>query len=425
MNDVNDVHQRLAVLGAAVPELLLPGPGTDLRKWAVVACDQFTQDRNFWEALKAETGTAPSTLNLILPEVYLEDNRETRILDIRRFMRTYLSAGVFAPLRRCCVYLERSTPRHPRRRGLMLAVDLERYDWSPGARPLIRTTEGTIKERLPPRMAIRREAPLECPHILLLIDDEEDAFLPRLGERAKQGAPLYETPLMMDSGSVSGWALDKESDWVLLAEGLEGLAQKAAARYAAGTPFLYAMGDGNHSLAAAKGVWEEYKQSRPRDPALMSHPARWALVELENIYDPGISFEPIHRAIFGVKCEDVLTALSALPGMVCKTSGDRPGIIRVEASDEFIAAPSLQPPLDNLVKAAGAPASMDYIHGEEELYRLVCASPGSVVGVLFPQVRKNGLFKTVAKTGPLPRKSFSMGSAEEKRFYLECRRLFA
>jgi hypothetical protein len=423
MSSMNNVHRRLEALGAAVPEILLPLPGKDLKKWAVVACDQFTQDRDFWEALKLETGTAPSTLNLILPEVYLGGDRETRISDIRAFMRAYLDGGVFAPPRRCCVYLERSTPRHPRRRGLVLAVDLEQYDWASGARPLIRTTEGTIKERLLPRMEIRRNAPLECPHILLLIDDEEDALIPGLGERAKKEAPLYETSLMKDSGSVTGWALDKESDWSLLAEGLERLARKASARYGEGTPFLYAVGDGNHSLAAAKEVWEEYKKSHTHDPVLMNHPARWALVELENLYDPGISFEPIHRVIFGVTSGDVLAAVSGLPDLVCTISGDRPGIVQVEAAKEIIAAASLQPPLDRLVQAAGA--SMDYIHGEEELYRLVSASPPPAAGVLFPPPQKSGLFRTVAKTGPLPRKSFSMGSAEEKRFYLECRRLFA
>jgi hypothetical protein len=419
---MSDVHRCLAALGTAVPEILLPRPGTDLKKWPVVACDQFTQDRNFWEALKAEIGTAPSTFNLILPEAYLQDNREARILDIRRFMRAYLDEGVFAPPRRCCVYLERSTPRHPRRRGLVLAVDLEQYEWSPGARPLIRTTEGTMKERLSPRMEIRRGAPLECPHILLLIDDNEDALIPGLGERAKKEAPLYETSLMKDAGAVSGWALDKEDEWALLAEGLERLARKASARCSSGTPFLYAMGDGNHSLATAKEVWEEYKKSHAQDPDLMNHPARWALVELENLYDPGISFEPIHRVIFGLKPGDVLAAISRLPGLVCKSSRGRPEIIQVESSREIIAAVSLQPALDDLVKAAGA--SMDYIHGEEELCRVVSGSPLPAVGVLFPALQKGGLFKTVAETGPLPRKSFSMGSAKEKRFYLECRSLF-
>jgi hypothetical protein len=419
---MSDIHQRLAALGAAVPELLIPRPGTDLKKWAVVACDQFTQDRNFWEALRAEIGKAPSALNLILPEAYLGDNKEARISDIRTFMRAYLDGDVFAPPRRGCVYLERSTPRHSRRRGLILAVDLEQYDWNPGIRLLIRTTEGTIKERLLPRMEIRRNAPLECPHVLLLIDDAEDTLIPGLGERAKKDAPLYEASLMGNSGTVSGWVLDRESDWTLLAEGLENIAQKASARYGEGTPFLYAAGDGNHSLATAKEVWEEYKKAHLHDPALMNHPARWALVELENLYDPGISFEPIHRVIFGVKPLDVLAAISGLPGLACKSSGDKPGIIQVETTKEIIAAASLQPPLDDLVKAAGA--SMDYIHGEEELYRLVASSRGSAVGILFPPLQKGGLFRTVAETGPLPRKSFSMGSAEEKRFYLECRRLF-
>jgi hypothetical protein len=301
-------------------------------------------------------------------------------------------------------------------------VDLEQYDWTPGARFLIRTTEGTMRERLAPRMEIRRNAPLECPHILLLIDDDEDALIPGLGEKAKKEAPLYESSLMMGAGAVSGWALDQEDGWNFLAEGLERLAQKALDRYGAGTPFLYAAGDGNHSLATAKEVWEEYKKTRSHDPALMNHPARWVLVELENLYDPGIDFEPIHRVIFGVKPGDVLAAISALPGLVCTSSGDRPGIIRVETSQEIIAAASLQPPLDDLVKATGA--SMDYIHGEEELCRLVAASGGAAVGVLFPPLQKSGLFRTVAETGPLPRKSFSMGSAEEKRFYLECRSLF-
>ncbi|MDR1059555.1 MAG: DUF1015 domain-containing protein, partial [Treponema sp.] len=413
---MNDIHRRLAALGVTVPEILVPRSGTDLRKWAVVACDQFSQDRNFWEILKTETSTAPSTLNLIFPEVYLGDNREARIADIQTCMRTYLDTGVFAPPRRECVYLERRTARHPRRRGLILAVDLEQYDWNPGARLLIRTTEGTIKERLLPRMEIRRNAPLECPHILLLIDDDEDFLIPGLGERAKKNTPLYETSLMGDSGAVSGWALDTERDWLLLAEGLERLAQKASARYGGEAPFLYAMGDGNHSLATAREVWEEYKKSHPHDPALMDHPARWALVELENLYDPGISFEPIHRVIFGVTPEAALAALSGVPGLVCTRSGDHPGILGIETTQEILAAPRLQPPLDDLVKAAGA--SMDYIHGEEELYRLVASSRGPAVGILFPALQQSGLFRTVAETGPLPRKSFSMGSAEEKRFYL-------
>jgi hypothetical protein len=289
---------------------------------------------------------------------------------------------------------------------------------------MIRSTEGTIKERLPPRMEIRRGAPLEVPHILLLIDDEDDTLLPALAERAKKAAPLYDTPLMMNSGAISGWALDKEDDWALLAEGLESLAQKAAVRYGAedAAPFLYAAGDGNHSLATAKAVWEEHKKAHADEPGLMSHPARWALVELENLYDPGVAFEPIHRVIFGVTQDAVLRALSRLPGIICKTEQDKPAVIKIETATAAIAAASLQPPLDEFVAAAGA--SIDYIHGEEELLRLAADPSRPAVGLLLPPVQTPGLFKTVVKTGPLPRKSFSMGAAEEKRFYLECRRLF-
>jgi hypothetical protein len=389
-----------------------------------VACDQFTQDRAYWEAVQAEAGTAPSTLNLIFPEAYLGNSPEARIRDIRRSMRAYLDEGFFAPARRCCVYLERSTARCPRRRGLLLAVDLEQYDWAPASRLLIRSTEGTIEKRLLPRMEIRRGAPLEVSHILLLIDDDEDAFLPALGERAKKGAPLYETPLMMNSGAISGWALDTEGDWALVAEGLEKLARKAQARYGAGdpAPFLYAAGDGNHSLASAKAVWEEYKKAHGNEPGIMDHAARWALVELENLYDPGISFEPIHRVIFGAAEDAVLRALSAVPDMICKTQTGAPGLITIETSSTAIAAAGLQPPLDDFAGASGA--SIDYIHGEAELVRLAADPARPAVGLLLPPIHKAGLFKTVAATGPLPQKSFSMGLAEEKRFYLECRKLF-
>jgi len=428
---------RLAALGVGIPEILLPKEATDLSKWAVIACDQFTQDRDYWERAKIAADTAPSCLNLIYPEVYLEDGtaqtRSERIQSIRKSMNSCLD-GVFAPPRHCCMYLERSTPWHPKRRGLVLSVDLERYDWTPQSRPLIRSTEGTVKERLPPRMEIRRGAPLELPHILLLIDDEGDKLIPSLGEIARVRPPLYETPLMMNSGSISGWALDTEEAWALLADGLEKLADLALARYgsnilsAGDDPFLFAVGDGNHSLAAAKAVWEEYKKDHSGEAGLENHPARWALVEVENLYDPGIGFEPIHRVIFGAESGEVLKALSSLGDLRC--SQDKPGsrVIRIENLSPVIATAGLQPLLDNFVEQRLAEAnrncSIDYIHGEEEVIRLAEDTTRKAIGIILPPVRKDGLFKTVAQSGPLPRKSFSMGSAEEKRFYLECRRLF-
>jgi hypothetical protein len=445
-----DIHQRLAALGAAVPGILLPRPEIDLDKWAVIACDQFTQDRAYWEELQNALGDAPSTLNIILPEIYLNDNRDRRIRDIHRTMAAYLE-GIFAPPRRGCVYVERSTPFHPRRRGLVFALDLEQYDWKGDSRLLARSTEDTVAERLPPRMEIRRGASLESPHTLLLIDDEEDALLPALGERAREAAPAYRAKLWNGSGEAAGWFLETEEDWTLLAEGLEALARRAERRYAPaalGKPFLYAVGDGNHSLASAKGIWEEYKFRRRGEPGLEHHPARWALVELENLYDPGLSFEPIHRLIFGAAAGEVLDCLSGLPGFASRPVEDQeelsglvetaaagknrlglilggggPAFTLIETEAPGLAPVSIQPLLDKL-SGSRRDCSIDYIHGKDALFRLILDPGRSAAGILLPPINKNGLFQTIATEGPLPRKSFSMGEAEEKRFYIECRKLF-
>jgi hypothetical protein len=478
MNDTEAAaERRLAALGLAVPELLLPAPGTDLSAWAVIACDQFIQDRGYWDRVRAAVGDAPSTLNLIYPEVYLEEpDRAERIAAVHRAMERYLADGVFAPPLRAPVYVERDTPFRSGRRGLVIALDLEQYDWKPGGASLVRPTEGTVPERLPARMEVRRNAPLETPHVLVLIDDEDGAFLPALGSRAKDaarpggGAPRYDARLMFDSGRVRGWALDGPEDGEFLAAGLETLARRSAEKYG---PFLYAMGDGNHSLAAAKGVWEEYKAAHRAEPDLMRHPARWALVEIENLYDPALSIEPIHRILFGVSAEEVQRLFSELPGYSCRPldSGGgsaaaglaalvqdescgrlRFGLVSgedcflIEADPVPLAVDALQPLLDRFMAehpAAGCgAAAMDYIHGTEALFRLAGSPTESapresgggqnaggradrpVTGILLPPFRKQGLFETIARRGPLPRKSFSMGESAEKRFYLECRKLF-
>ncbi|MDR0600164.1 MAG: DUF1015 domain-containing protein [Treponema sp.] len=463
-----DAREKLAALGAAVPEILLPRGGVNLSKWAVIACDQFTQDLGYWELVRRIAGDAPSALNLIYPEVYLERDalsggtRRTRLTAIHRAMADYLGSapggGIFAPPLESLVYLERDTPCRQGRRGLLVCLDLERYDWKPGTAPLIRPTEGTVPERLPPRMDIRRGAPLEIPHILILINDPANTLFPALAERAKDpfrpggGKPLYDAGLMLGSGRVRGWKLEGEADWALLAQGLE--------RLAAGThgDFLYAVGDGNHSLAASKGIWEEYKAARRKEGVaegeLLSHPARWVLVELENLYDPALIFEPIHRILFGAGAAELREVLSVLPGFRCRDldagglkaalagsaeSGDpagtdpppvRFGLVSgescflIEADPAPLAVDPLQPPLDRFTRDHPG-VRMDYIHGVEELFRL--AGPGggqSAAGIALPPFRKQGLFTAVAKRGVLPRKSFSMGEAVEKRFYLECRRLF-
>jgi hypothetical protein len=482
---VEDTVRRLGRLGLKVPEVLIPGAEVDLQKWAVIACDQFTQDRGYWERAAEFAGDAPSALKLVFPEVYLNDaDRSRRIEDIHRTMDAYLEGGVFAPPREGCVYIERSTPFHPRRRGLVIALDLEQYDWSPGSRPLIRATEGTVPERLPPRMEIRRGASLEIPHILILVDDDRDILLPELGRRASRGAPAYRSSLMMGGGEAAGWFLDTGEDMAFLADALEGLERRAAARYGTGdsSPFLYAVGDGNHSLAAAREIWLENKRaceegacgrrgpSMPAGgaPAVLSHASRWALVEIENLYDPGIRFEPIHRVLFGIDFDGVLDILSSLPGFskriidqgnhgtgkneLLRLVGDgdaaktRMGLVSgsrcalIETGAPGLATACLQPLLDQWLArpAPGGRAgsrggtdgsgtghpSVDYIHGAEELFRLAEDPKKPAAGILLPPVKKSGLFETVARTGPLPRKSFSMGESVEKRYYLECRRLF-
>jgi hypothetical protein len=465
-----NVHQRLSALGLAVPELLLPKPEIDLSKWAVIACDQFTQDRSYWEAVRSAVGDAPSTLNLIYPEVYLDDpDRAERIASIHGTMSRYLAdpavcpvSGVFAPPSRACMYVERKTAGNPvPRRGILVALDLECYDWKTGAASLIRPTEGTLPERIPARMEIRRGAALELPHILVLIDDEENTLIPGLGVRAQDrsgGKGAYDTKLMFDSGRASGWLLDGEADWDRLAAGLETLARRTAKEYGTeGGAFLYAVGDGNHSLAAAKAVWEEYKRVHG---GLTDHPARWALAEIENLYDPALAFEPIHRILFNTPIGDIQQVLTKLPGYRCRrldASGsgsaaalaaliqdESSGMLRfglaaedghflVEADPVPLAVDALQPLLDAYT-ADHPGVTVDYIHGAAELFRLAGSAvdksagtgqtAGPVTGILLPPFRKQGLFTTVARRGPLPRKSFSMGNAEEKRFYLECRKLF-
>jgi hypothetical protein len=446
------IQERLATLGLAIPDIILPDACTDLEKWAVIACDQYIQDRAYWETAKAFAGTSPSTVNLILPELYLpEPDCQARIAGIHATMRAYLAESVFAPPKHCPIYIERSTPFHARRRGILLAADLERYGWAPpNDRLLIRATEDTVHERLPARVGIRRGALFELPHVLLLLDDDQDALLPALGALGEKRAPLYRTKLMAGAGDISGWTLESEAETEILVRGLEELAARAKTRYGVqeAVPFLFAVGDGNHSLASAKVIWEEYKAAHPGED-VRQNPLRWALVEIENLYDSGIGFEPIHRVFFGVKIEAMLDVLEKLPGFERKRVGsydELTGIVGdhsapkmrlgvfdgkenvmwlVESDAPGITTESLQPILDEFLKSQDpAVVSIDYIHGAVDLMRVATEREGTpAVGILLPPVRKNGFFETVARSGALPRKSFSMGEAAEKRFYLEGRKL--
>jgi len=457
-------QQKLSKLGLEVPFILLPksvqASPSDLVKWPVIACDQFTQDRDYWDRAKAIAAGAPSTLDLIFPEIYLcDDDVSKRIADIHSTMKRYLQENVFSKPRHGFIYIERDTPYQKKRRGLIAAVDLEHYDWHPQSRPLIRCTEGAVPERLPPRMDIRRGAPLELPHVILLIDDETDSLLPAIGEKMRNTTPCYSTPLMMDSGNVTGWFLDIESGESsetisFITDKFDKLYQRSTGRYGGeGKPFLFAVGDGNHSIAAAKGIWEEYKTAngyKAAGDSLPNHPCRYALVEIENIYDPAIQFEPINRVVFDIGFDEIVRILSALPDFSCrsvnsakelsKLCSKQPqlpvanhfGVISqnryalIETSATGIATACLQPLLDKY--AGNTPQLIDYIHDEEELFRL-SGEGGQTdtnrkrAGILLPPLQKSVLFETVARLGPLPRKSFSMGHSVEKRFYFECREI--
>ncbi|RMF43266.1 MAG: DUF1015 domain-containing protein [Anaerolineae bacterium] len=431
-------------IGLQIPDILLPREGIDLHKWAVIACDQFTSEPEYWQKVESIVGDAPSTLNLVLPEVYLEnDDVPQRVQKIQQTMRDYLEQGIFTS-REGIIYVERTVDGKTRK-GIVVALDLEHYDYNKGATSLIRATEGTILERLPPRMKIREGAPLEFPHILVLIDDPEGTVIEPLSNQKERLTPVYDFDLMLGSGHLSGYAVqDAELERGVVAA-LENLAQPEAfaAKYGlpADTPvLLYAMGDGNHSLATAKAIWEKIKPQ-----VGMNHPARYALVEIENVHDDGLLFEPIHRVLFNLQ-KDIFAEMQAWYGenyayrpaadeaeMHARVKAGNSGrhVIGVVSPQGFgtieIANPTsnlpvgtLQAFLDAFLKQGGA-EKIDYVHGDAPVTRLG-SQPGNI-GFFLPGMDKSDLFKTVILDGALPRKTFSMGEAHEKRFYMEARRI--
>jgi len=421
-------------LGLKVPAILFPKEGTDLKKWAVIACDQYTSQPDYWNEVEKLVGDAPSTLRLILPEIYLEtSDEEARIAAIREHMKAYLSEGVFTALPEGAVLLRR-TALSKSRLGLVVSLDLEAYDFAPGSSSPIRATEKTIVERIPPRLRIRRGAPIELPHILVLIDDPNRTVLEPLENLDSSSAPLlYDTDLMMGGGHVTGHFIPKESLLPAL-EALLALKEK--------TGVLYAVGDGNHSLATAKAAWEEIKPTLSEEER-KTHPARFALCELENIHDPGIVFEPIHRVIFGsdqLSGHEMLLRLSVILSeqngevrITPKTTdefnpsamklhfqtGSEYGMLEIENPSKTLEVAVLQEAIDRLLAETGV--KIDFIHGEEAVAEL-CKDEHNL-GFYLPAMDKFKLFPAVAKDGALPRKTFSMGHAEEKRYYMEAKRI--
>ena len=438
--------------GLKLPEILLP-KNRNLGSWSVIACDQYTQDEGYWKRAEVAAGGNPSTLNLILPEVYLSrPDKADRIARIKQTMADYLAGGVFDASEREAVYVERTTAFGRVRHGLVIAVDLEDYEWKPMSRALIRATEATIPERIPPRKEIRSGAALESPHIMLLADDPSHSLVEGTGQLAKDlamsrgEAPLYDGDLMLASGHITGWAVKDEAALSHLHEALSSL--KEAGRAEDGSVFLFAVGDGNHSLATAKAVWDEYKAKAALSGEEAENcPVRYALVEIVNIYDSGLTFEPIHRVILGddvnpdgliaslektlggkhrdvvgpAELEAAVKVSKASFGFVYIGKDGRQRFTLLETGITELAVSRLQPALDGYLAGKDG-LELDYIHGSDEVFRLG-GEPGAV-SIMLPPIAKDSFFATISGRGPLPRKSFSMGEASEKRFYLECRKLF-
>ncbi len=427
-----------------LPRICLPRPGIDLSRWAVVACDQYTSEPDYWRRVTREVGDAPSTLQLIFPEAFLgAADAAPRIGQIQQAMRRYLAEGLLRE-HDGAVYVERSVGGRTRR-GLMLELDLEHYDFGSGSTSLIRPTEGTMVERLAPRIAVRSGAELEVPHILVLIDDPAHTVIEPIAAAREALSKLYESDLMLGGGHVAGYAVTAAViERAVQALCALGRPQAFAARYGVPPdtpPMLFAVGDGNHSLATAKSMWDRVKGS-----VGMGHPSRYALVEVENIHDPALHFAPIHRLLFGVT-GDVRQALVEAFGSrlsitdvpsaaamrervqaaqdACHAAGligpgQRFSVIEIADPPSTLAVGTLQPFIDGWVEQGGA-THVDYVHGDDVLERL--ATGEGKVGIHLAAVAKSDLLRMVVREGPLPRKAFSMGEAHEKRFYVEARRI--
>lgn len=384
----------------------------DYTKWSVVACDQFTSQPEYWKNVENIVGDSPSTLNLVYPEAFLSEGEE-RIEKINKEMQRYCDEGLFETYENCLIYVERTLPDGRVRKGVVGAVDLEDYDFNKGAKSPIRATEGTVLERIPPRVKIRENAPLELPHVMLLIDDKEKSLI----ENIKFGEKLYDFSLMADGGALRGYLVKGENADSFL-ENIEEFAKKAS------DGLVFAVGDGNHSLATAKTCWENIKSTLTKEER-KTHPARFCLVEIENIHDDVLEFEPIHRAVFGIENKENFKK-ELIEKLGCKEKiGSGQHIIFVadgEKTDLYIENPSSPIAVGTVQKYLDTLSyEVDYIHGEKVLEEL--SLKDGTVGILLPKPEKSSLFETVIKDGALPRKTFSMGEANEKRYYTEAKKI--
>lgn len=420
------IHNNIAI---AIPDILLPKEGIDLKKWAVIACDQYTSEPEYWNAADELVGDAPSALRIVLPEVYLgtdtPEQIEERLKNISKTIDSYLESDIWQKNNEGMIVLSRKTPLHESRKGLVVAMDLEQYSYEPGNKEKIRATEGTVLSRIPPRVKIRANAKVELPHIMILIDDPEDTVVGNAWNKSVASGvnPVYDTDLMAESGHLTGYFVGSETE-------IASDIVNALTNLLNNTPsgMLFAVGDGNHSLASAKAHWDNIKVNLSEEER-MTHPARYALAEIVNIHDKGLDFEPIHRVVFGTTQDEFIAAMKEYfkdNGLVISDKpvenmqslilcdNEKDTYIGLKNPPHTLSVGSIQGFIDKMNY------DVDYIHGEDSTRKLAAEIN---TGILLPDVSKNAFFDTIAAEGVFPRKTFSMGEAFEKRFYFEAKRI--
>ena len=409
-------------------DILLPDFNKiDGTKWSVIACDQHTSEPEYWETAKKISDGTPTTLELILPEVYLSETEE-RVPKINKAMKEYIK-DVLVEHKDSVIYVERTQSDGAVRRGLVGMIDLECYDYNKGAESLIRATEGTVLERIPPRVAVRRDAAIELPHVMVLIDDPDKTVIEPEISASADYERAYDFELMQGGGHIKGRFVNCEGK-KRIDEALAKLSTPESMKAKYGNdyaPLLFAVGDGNHSLASAKAAYGEVKEKL--GDAAKEHPARYALVEIVNLHDDALKFEPIYRVMFGVSPAAVLAALNEYaenlegnekPQKVEYIHAGGEGSLVFKRPSQQLTVGTLQSFIDDYV-ASHPESSVDYIHDVDATEAL--AKQNNAIGFIFDGMEKDQLFKTVICDGALPRKTFSMGHAADKRYYLECRKI--
>lgn len=411
-------------------DILIPKASADMEKWAVVACDQYTSEPEYWNEVIRFVGDAPSALSLILPELYLENSDvDEKIELVHRSMDKYLDNGIFSEYKNAMVYVERVQSNGIVRKGIIGAIDLEKYDFSKGSSSEVRATEATVIDRIPPRIKVRQGAPIELPHIMILIDDPDFTVIEPAGQNKNSLTKLYDTKLMQGGGSISGYLLDNDAQ-NKINDALCALGNADAFNKKYGLKdspvLLFAMGDGNHSLATAKEFYEQLKRENPGKD-FSNHPARYALAEIVNLHSEALEFEAIHRLVYDVDSEKLISEMTKALALSDNISeqyftyvcGGEKKKVYIGNTSSNLSVGSLQNFLDAYIKENGG--KIDYIHGTDTVKLL--AEKHSGIAFILPDMNKSQLFPTVIKDGALPRKTFSMGHAADKRYYIEARKI--